>query len=496
MITSTRLLVKNTIFNLLGYILPILVSLFAIPILISKLGEERFGILAVIWMGLGYFSLFDLGLGRALTKSVGEQIGNSQQDQIGFLVWNGLLFMMFLGILSMSLVYFIAPILSGSVLKIPSDLKGDSLVSFRIVAIAIPFVTCTAGLRGVLEAYQKFGIINIIRTVNGIYTFLAPLLVLLFSSTLSSLAVCLAIGRVVLFFIYFYIVSNSVSDLFGHSKFDFKIVRPLLRIGSWMSVSNIIGSVMIYFDRFFIGAWISIAAVTYYVTPYEVVTKMMIITGAVVRVVFPAFSTTFTVDPAYTVRLLKRSVHGLAIILFPVSLLLITFAQPGLKLWLGEEFAIKGEMVAQWLVVGCFVNSFGQMAIAFIHAGGRPDLTAKLIMVEVPFYLLGLWYLIKFWGIEGVAFVWAMRFVIDTSVLFYWTSGLLEVKRITANFIPLITMTLVLILVMFMNSLILRIAVSIIAIIIFMIVFLLFFVDAEERSKLIRNFGLWETPQK
>ena len=45
-----------------------LVALVAIPILVDGLGTARFGILTLAWMVVGYFSLFDLGLGRALTK--------------------------------------------------------------------------------------------------------------------------------------------------------------------------------------------------------------------------------------------------------------------------------------------------------------------------------------------------------------------------------------------------------------------------------------------
>ena len=33
-----------------------------------------FGVLSLVWMFIGYFSLFDLGLGRATTKLVAEKI--------------------------------------------------------------------------------------------------------------------------------------------------------------------------------------------------------------------------------------------------------------------------------------------------------------------------------------------------------------------------------------------------------------------------------------
>ena len=63
-------IVKNTFINLAGQGLPLLVGLFTIPLIIKGLGVERFGILTLAWMVIGYFSFFDLGLGRALTQII------------------------------------------------------------------------------------------------------------------------------------------------------------------------------------------------------------------------------------------------------------------------------------------------------------------------------------------------------------------------------------------------------------------------------------------
>ena len=71
----------NIFWNLLGNGTPMLAALFAIPILIDGLGLERFGVLTLSWMVVGYFSLFDLGLGRALTKLVAEKLGREENEE-------------------------------------------------------------------------------------------------------------------------------------------------------------------------------------------------------------------------------------------------------------------------------------------------------------------------------------------------------------------------------------------------------------------------------
>src|SRR4029077_11536366 len=79
--------------------------------------------------------------------------------------------------------------------------------------------------------------------------------------------------------------------------------KPLFFFGSWMTVSNLLGPLMVTFDRFLIGSVISIAAVAYYSIPFEVVTKLWLISSALVGVLFPAFSTTSHMDRARLVFL-------------------------------------------------------------------------------------------------------------------------------------------------------------------------------------------------
>jgi O-antigen/teichoic acid export membrane protein len=71
---SGRTVAKNTMYNLFGYGLPLLVAVLLIPPLIKGLGEEKFGILSLSWVIVGYFSFFDFGIGRALTKIIAEKI--------------------------------------------------------------------------------------------------------------------------------------------------------------------------------------------------------------------------------------------------------------------------------------------------------------------------------------------------------------------------------------------------------------------------------------
>ena len=170
-------------------------------------------------------------------------------------------------------------------------------------------------------------------------------------------------------------------------------------------------------------------AVAYYATPYEVVTKFLVLPTALAGVMFPAFSASFAQDRDRTALLFGRTVKSLFLTLFPVMLCTVALAKDGLTFWLGTEFAQHSYRVLQVLAVGVFVNSMAYGPTTLLQGAGRPDLTATLHLIELPLYLISLWWLIGTRGIEGAAFAWSARVTVDTLVLFGLARRFLPGKR-------------------------------------------------------------------
>jgi len=417
LISSSRI-VRNVFWNLLGTGAPLLVAIISIPILIEGLGIERFGVLTLAWMVVGYFSLFDLGLGRALTKLVAEKLGKRQDAEIPSLVWTAMSLMAALGILGAVTVAALSPWLVDDILNISAELQPETLTAFYLLAASIPIVIASTGLRGILEAHQRFGLVNAVRIPLGIFTFIGPVLVLPFTNSLIPVVAALVLARLVSCCSYAVLCLHVEPDLQQPVSINRTMIRLLINFGGWMTVSNIIGPLMVYMDRFLIGALVSMTAVAFYATPYEVVTKLWVISGGLMGVMFPAFASALVQDHARAARLYDRAVKYIFLSLFPIVLIIITFAYEGLNLWLGSDFANNSSLVLQLLAIGVFINSHAHVPFGMVQSAGRPDLTAKLHLIELPVYLMILWWLVNTYGIVGAAVAWIVRVVIDTIVLF------------------------------------------------------------------------------
>ncbi len=427
-LVSGKVLLRSAASNLLGRGLPIVVGILAIPIVIDSLGKERFGILGIIWMVVGYFSLFDLGLGRALTQSISKQLGEGRLERIRGTAWTALALMLLLGLAGLAAMLISAPWLVQIVMRTAPDveatlqLKQDALKAFTFLAFSIPVVISSAGMRGILEAHQRFGTVNAVRVATGTFTFLGPLLVVPFTNSLVPIVIVLTAGRVVATTVLFHFCRRVLATYPGRRFLGMEPLKPLLRFGGWMTVTNLVTPAMIYVDRFLIGGLVSLTAVAFYITPYEAVTRLFIIPSALLGVFFPALSATMTADPEKCSDLFAKALKFLLYVMFPATLLLFAFSRELLGLWVGEEFALNSTLIMQALLAGVLINSLAQAPYILILSAGRPRLSALSQLIQLPLYVTLLYWMISRYGAEGAAVAWTVRITLDLLVLCFLAS--------------------------------------------------------------------------
>ncbi len=412
----------NLGWNLAGESLPVLVAVAAIPVLVHRLGADRFGVLTLSWMVAGYFGLFDFGLGRALTKAMAQELSLDRREKAAALFWTSLAMMLVLGALAGVILAAIAPWLTRSALKIPLALQHETVTGFYLIACGLPILISASALRGGLTAADRFDLLNLIRTPSGIVSFGAPMLMVPFTHSLAWLIGALIVNRAVTWVIYLATILRVLPDLRIHLHLDPAGARPLLDFGAWITVSNVITPMMVYLDRFLIGALLSMAALTAYSVPMEIISKSFILPAAISGVMFPTFARSFAVAPDEVSVLFGRSLKLVALILCPVCAAVVAFAPQVMSLWMGKQFAGQSATVLQILAIGAFVTGLSWIPLALLHGAHRPDLAAKIHLVDFPVYALLMWMSVRKFGLAGAAFTWSGRLLIENLVIFAMAS--------------------------------------------------------------------------
>ncbi len=412
---ASSAITRNTAWNLFGTGLPILLTLITIPVLVGSIGVDRFGVLTIAWVLLGYFGLFDLGLGRATIRFLAEAFEHNRIAEGRTLFWTSLILSGVLGLVGAFILTALTPLLVSRVLNIPTEIQPEALGAFYLMAWSVPLVVLTAVLRGSLESQHRFGLMNIIQVPTSALTQIAPLLALLFSHDLTWLVGAMVFSRLLGTVVFLAAALRHLESPFEGPFFLGKSLRALFSYGGWLTVTNIVGPLTVYTDRFVIGSLSSMAAVAYYATPYDLITRLGILPQSLSRTVFPIFSA--EAEAQQRTRLYINAIKHLTLLLAPIVATVTVFAPELLRLWIGETFAENSTSVLQILAVGVLVNSLAMVPFTLIQGLGRPDVTAKFHLLELPFYLLLLWYSVQYWGVVGAATSWTVRVGVDALLL-------------------------------------------------------------------------------
>ena len=402
--------------NLVGQVLPLLVAVACIPLLIREIGLERFGFIALAWVLVGYASLLDLGIGRALVRTVSARLAAADPRGAADSASTGLSFLLGFGLLLAAAMAMATPLLVRTVLRAPEALADEALGATWLLACSLPFVMLSGGYAGVLTAHQAFKPLNLVRALFGVFSYSLPLAVALAGyGQLPTLVAGILVLRVLGCAVFALACRRHCA---WHWRLHWprrEITRELLALGGWMSVSNLVGPLLTSMDRLLIGALVPLRSVGLYSAPYDLLTRLMVFPNAIVAAVFPSVTSVPPGAPARQV--LSELSRWLHLGMFPMLFTAMALAHPAMVLWLGEESGGQAAWVLQILVPGIYLNTLAQAPATLIQAAGRPRDMAVLHLLELPVFLLLLWALTERLGIAGTAAAATLRFAIDAAAV-------------------------------------------------------------------------------
>jgi O-antigen/teichoic acid export membrane protein len=493
--SGRRRIVRNSIFNLAGQLIPMVVAVVTIPFIVRGLGPDGYGIFSIALVVLGYFSIFDLGLGRATVKFVAENTSPGRIHRVPELVWTSLALLAGLGIIGGAGTALFVPYAVTHLFKMPPSFFGEARASLFILCASMPVMLLNNALSGVLQAAQRFDLVNLVKVPSSVLFYSVAVLVIPFGVRVQGIVLLLVLVRLVSSFACLALCFRVFPELPRTFRVSRASLKPLAVFGGWIMVSNITAPVFGYLERFMIASVLSVGMLTFYSAPYDLVSKMLIFPASIVPSLFPYFSLhgSGPGESSEVSEVTSRTIQYLLLVLTPLVAVFIVFAQPILRLWLGARFADLSTLPMQLVCLVFFLNAFAMIPFTSVQALGRPDLKAILDLFVLPVYAATLWFLMRHMGINGAALAKLIVTVVDLSCL-YWFAARLKAFNLrhclSGNLSRALLSSAVLLLIVFALQLfhipwIASIPVVAIALPAYVLVFWIFVIDRRERAALV-----------
>ena len=388
---------RNSFVNLGGNLVGLALFAALTPLYFHTIGSERYGILAILWAFLAFFSAFDFGMGAALAYL----IASDERDDVGRqsdYFWTAMSISLPIGLIT-GLALFGLVGGFGNMFHLSPAVHAEMFHSApALLAIGVCTVLLSAA-GGLLRGREYFVTNAVLGSLALALSILLPVLVaVLISPALDMLILATLAGRVIIVVATIFI-GHHVILARARPSVSMPSARSLIGYGAWSSVGGMIELTISSVDRFILGAVAGSAAVGYYSVPSSVLARVMIFPTSIGVAAMPQMAKRSAQEEV----VLARKVVRIVAMLTPCFVGGIFLANPFLRVWMGPAFAAEATLPMALLLPAFWMDSISALLFYRLLAQGRPRASAMVGAIILLPYCLLIYYLAGIWGVVGGA---------------------------------------------------------------------------------------------
>lgn len=382
---------KQIIYSFTLQSIGIVISLLYVPLLLTYLTQEKYGIWLTLTSILGWFSFFDIGLGNGLRNKLGEAFASGDLNLGRKYV--STIYAILIGIFSTILFVFH---ISNFFLNWNSILNTQTITNselYILTSIVFSFFLIRFVVQLISVVYladQKSSISHFVNTLGSLLSFILVLL-LTYSSIQGNLILLGSIISGIPVLVFLVISMVSFSGKYKAIKpsiheIDFKLSKGLMDLGVKFFFLQICAIIIFSTSSFFIAQFYGPKEVV----AYNIVFKYFQIPIMVFSIVLsPVWSAVTDAHIKSDFIWLKKTIKRLNLLslVFTVGVIVMLVCSPWIfKLWLGNKVVIPWNLsivMAVYTVMQIWVAPYSN----FINGLGKIKLTMSLTFLGIVIYL-------------------------------------------------------------------------------------------------------------
>ena len=398
---------RNTIFNLIGWMFPLILSFASTPYIVARLGNDAYGIFGIVIIVTGYLGLLNGPVVMGNVRFMAEAFSQENWEEFRKYASMGLVVNGILSLLGGLIMFLAAGLFTVRVFRIPAELVAIATLSFQLAAISFFLNGIVGSLKGIPIAMRRYDILNLIGLISGTLNVVFIITALWLGwGLLGAVAAQVISSALALFFFfiaYRYILSKIVGS-WQKQIINLGFIKRLFSFSALLFAGQLTSNIGLQIDRTLIGITLGTSAMTFYLVPAKLTDKIPEMMSSFSTTLYPLSS-----EAAVTNRIddLLRLYHNMVRILFLTSGLLGTVIMVSSKgilmVWMGAEFMSRSWLVLVFLAAGAIWRSSGTVAYQVCNGLGRADINlygsiGTAVLITVPVILLA-----PLFGTVGIA---------------------------------------------------------------------------------------------
>lgn len=364
------------------------------------------------------FDVLSAGIAQATVKHLAAWLPAGRISEARLMIRLNYLLNLGASVVTITALFFAAPVLATEIFKISPGLQGDAILSFRLAALLWTAKLIAGTSATIAIARQDFKTISLAQIVSQSALYLGGIPIANYWGSVSALQIWSILTSFAL--IGFWI--PQIVSAFGFSallpKFDRSTFQRSFGFSFWQMMNAFLSFTSQQADRIFVGMLLGTAATAILGISMGIQQRLVTLCWSFFGTLFPALSRQ-TLDPAKEEILFS---DGAIIMLASCTLCGtgVIFAYPFCHIWLGES---QARSVAPLLKILFFVAIAGlpyALFLQYILALGK---TKLLFIGNIAFASVSAvtsFYFISNWGLSGAVYGPLFGLLSASLPIHYW----------------------------------------------------------------------------
>lgn len=394
---------RNSLFNLAGGVLPALIALGTVPFIVRGLGDSGYGVFTLVTSIVGYFALLDINVTAGSVKYVAEFHATGQKDRLNATLSFGLLVYLAIGALGAVILYAFSGQLVRHVFSVPPELEGVAESCLRVGAFGFLLGQVQTYLQSVPQALMRYDVSSRFEAGFGMLLPLLTVALLALGFGLVEiivLRVCASALNCVLLW-------RSIRRLLPEFRPTLAvtgIAGQLLAFSGYSFLSRVAALTYAHADKLIIGALIGMKELAYYTVAATLANRILGMSFRLSGVLFPTTSALAAhgrIDELKALYL--KSSRYVVFLNASILVFIAVFAYPLLYYWIGADFAEKGAVILAIVACAQFVDSMTNIPSLVNDGLGHPHVSGGFAISRAVIGLLAVYLGVSQFGIIGAA---------------------------------------------------------------------------------------------
>lgn len=403
---------KNLIANFLGQAWTGLIGLIFLPLYISYLGIEAYGLIGIYAVLQAWLVLLDMGMAPTLNREMARfSAGAHTPQSIGNLLRSLEIVAVAVSVLITLGIWVVADWLASNWLK-------ANQLSVGVVAQAIAIMGGVAALRlvegiyrGALLGLQKQVFFNLASSTVATVRAVGAVAVLAWiSPTIETYFIWQGLVSLVSAGILAAATHMNLPAMPSPVKFSRQALMEIRQFAGGMMATMFLALLLTQADKILLSRLISLEDFGYYTLAATVAAALALLINPVAQAYYPRFSELVAQgDVASLASNFHRGAQLVSALVAPAAMMLVFFGEEIIAIWTGDQnLADQVAPLLALLALGTLLNGFMHIPYMLQLAHGWTSMAVKMNLVAVIVLVPAILWATPRYGAAGAAWIWVL----------------------------------------------------------------------------------------